>query len=520
MPALGRIASGAGFYGAVGQIGGLTAVSRVLGFVRDILIAAFIGAGPVADAFFVAFKLPNLFRRLTAEGAMTNAFMPNYAKARQRGDRGAAALASEVQTTLLLALVAVTIAMELAMPLVISLIAPGFEAGGARHRDAVEFARLTMPYLPMISLVALWAAVANAHDQFLGAAATPIILNLCLIAGALVCGLGAWLKAFPLALALPVAGVLQMVLMQRVLARIDRRPRWTMLPSLGPASRKMWRAFLPAALGAGGMQINLLVDMILASTLPAGAISALYYADRIAQLPLGIIGIALGTALLPRLSRFDAAADHPAFARALAQACQLGLFFGLPAMAGAIVLAEQLIGGLFAYGAFEAARVAPVALVLVAYGAGIPAFILAKVLQPAFFATGDTRSPMVVAFLTIALNVLLSLALMRPFGVTGLALATSVASWLSVLLMAVLLYRRKRFAPELWRLLVPAVLMTAAMALALMAGLGLLARHPLDFAFGRAAEMLVLVLLGIGVYFGLAWGFDAWPRGDRARQGG
>ena len=512
MPSPGGISAGAGFFGAVGQIGAMTAVSRVLGFIRDILIAAFIGAGPVADAFFVAFKLPNLFRRLTAEGAMTNAFMPHYAKARHKSDTAAAGLASEVQTTLLWALVAITLVMELAMPLVVTLIAPGFETGGQRHRDAVEFARLTMPYLPMISLVALWAAVANAHDRFLGAAAAPIVLNLCLIAGALACGIGAWLKAIPLALALPAAGVLQMLLMQRVLSRIGTRPRWMALPSLSPAGRRMWRAFLPAALGAGGMQVNLLVDMILASTLPVGAISALYYADRIAQLPLGIVGIALGTALLPRLSRLDAAGDGPAFARALAKACQLGLFFGLPAMAGAIILAEKLIGGLFAYGAFEAGRVAPVAAVLVAYGIGIPAFILAKVLQPAFFAAGDARTPMRIAFLTIVINVALSLALMRPFGAAGLALATSLASWISVLLMSTLLYRRGRIVPGLWRMLAPSAALTLAMSAVLLVAAALLADYRLEIPFGAAAMMTALVLLGAMSYFGLAWMAGALPR--------
>ena len=316
----------------------------------------------------------------------------------------------------------------------------------------------------------------------------------------------------PLALALPVAGVFQLLLMLRVLSRIGQRPRWTALPAFGAASRKMWRAFLPAALGAGGMQINLLVDLILASTLPAGAISALYYADRIAQLPLGIIGIALGTALLPRLSRFDAAGDGPAFALALAKACQLGLFFGLPAMAGAIILAEALIGGLFAYGAFDSGKVAPVAVVLVAYAAGIPGFILAKVLQPAFFATGDTRTPMLIAFLTIAVNVVLSLALMRPFGVTGLAVATSLASWISVVLMAVLLYRKGRIGAALWRLLAPSVLMTLGMAAVLVAAKGLLDGIAPDIPFGTAAEMMALVLLGAASYFGLASVFGAWPR--------
>ena len=511
--AISSMVAGKGFFGAVGQISGLTAISRVLGFIRDILIAVFIGAGPVADAFFVAFKLPNLFRRITAEGAMTNAFMPAYSRARQESDEAAASMASEIQITLLWGLVMLTIVMEIAMPVVISLIAPGFEQGSARHSDAIEFARLTMPFLPMISMVALWAAITNAHDHFWGGAAAPIILNLCLIIGAVACGLGAWVKAFPLAVAIPLSGVFQLILLHRMLLRVDRKPRWMIWPRIGRHSRTMWRSFFPAALGAGGMQINLLVDTILASLLPVGAISALYFADRIAQLPLGIIGIALGTALLPRLSRLEAEGNHSAVGDALAKGCQLGLFFGIPAMAGSIILAEAIIGGLFAYGAFDASRIEPVAMVLVAYSIGIPAFILVKVLQPAFFAAGDTRTPMLISFATIIINIGLSLMLMRHFGAAGLALATALASWVSVLILAVMLVKRDRISLVMIELFIPTLLLTAVMAAVILLVQYGLARYPLPLSAGqRAAELVVMVSAGLVAYFGLAWRFRAWPR--------
>ena len=505
---------GPGMLAALGQIGGLTAISRLLGFIRDILIAIFIGAGPLADAFFIAFKLPNLFRRLTAEGAMTNAFMPAYARAKKAGEDAAAALAADVQITLLWALVLITLVIELTMPVVISLIAPGFDPAGPRYQQAIDLGRLTMAFLPMISLVAFWAAITNAHNRFVGGAAAPVILNLCLIGGALGCGVVASSGAVPLALAVPVAGVFQLLFMMRMLHRIDKMPSWRWLPQLLEPARRMWRQFLSAALGAGAMQINLLVDTILASLLPAGAIAGLYYADRIAQLPLGIIGIALGTALLPRLSHLEAADDAEGVRRVLARGCQTGLFFALPAAVGAVILAEPIIAGLFAYGAFSPDRVSDVAMILIAYGIGIPAFVLAKIIQPAYFAANDPQTPLRVAILTIGVNIILSISLMRVFGAAGIALATSLASWLSVLIMAVLLFRRNRIDRRAGETLFRVVLATAIMAAVLSFGMVMtsFAEGLLGIAFLR---LLVLVVAGLGVYLAMTRMLRAWPKDER-----
>ena len=293
------------------QIGSLTAVSRIMGFMRDIAFAAFLGAGGAADAFLVALKLPNMFRRLSAEGAMTNAFLPNYAAIREEHGRAAALrLAAEAQIFLIIGLCLLVIIAEIFMAELILLLAPGFADTPERLRAAIDLARITMPYLPLISIVALWAAIANAHDHFKAGAAAPIIANICFIAGALLIPLIAsqmdMMRAVPVAVALLVAGLAQLGFLYWTLARIDAVPA-LVWPRLSDAGRKMWRNFLPAAAGAGGMQINLLIDLILASLLPVGAISWLYYADRVAQLPLGIVGIALGTALLPRLSAAEAA---------------------------------------------------------------------------------------------------------------------------------------------------------------------------------------------------------------------
>ena len=504
---------GPSFFGAVRQIGGLTAISRVLGFGRDVILAVTIGAGPLADAFFVAFKLPNLFRRLTAEGAITNAFLPAYAKAKKQGEDAAALLAAEIQLTLLWGLVALTLVMEIFMPQVIGFLAPGFSEGDQRFQDAVTLGRITLPYLPMVSMVAFWAAVTNANNRFLGGAAAPIILNIMLMIGALISSISASFGAVPLAFAVPVAGVLQMLLMQRMLKAIHKQPSWGLWPKISAAGKAMWRKFLAAALGAGSTQLNLLVDTILASLMPVGAISALYYADRIAQLPLGVIGIALGTALLPRLSHLEASGDLAETRSVLASGIRLGLFFAVPAMVGSLLIADIIISGLFGYGAFTESMIIPTAQVLMAYALGIPSFILAKILQPAFFAANDPKTPLKITLLSVVVNLIGSITLMQIYGVVGLALATSLASWVSVLVMAVLLWRCRRLDADIKNGLVPMTFSTIVMAVALWLG-RMIYDQDLIYSglFQDAFALAALIILGTLSYFSVAFLSGALPR--------
>lgn len=508
---------GPSFFGAVRQIGVLTAISRVLGFGRDVVLATTIGAGPIADAFFVAFKLPNLFRRLTAEGAITNAFLPAYAKARQQGGESAAAhLTEEIQITLLWGLVALTFVMEFTMPYVISILAPGFTAEDGRAETAIMLARLTIPYLPMISLVAFWAALTNANNRFLGGAAAPIILNIMLMLGAIIGSLSASFGAMPVAVAVPIAGIFQMLLMRRMLGAIDKKPRWGFWPKVSAAGRAMWRKFWAAALGAGGMQLNLLVDTILASLLPVGAISSLYYADRIAQLPLGVIGIALGTALLPRLSRLEAEGKPEDVRAVIGRGLRLGLFFALPAMVGAILLAEPIISGLFGYGAFSVAMITPTAQVLMAYALGIPFFVMAKIFQPAFYAAEDPQTPLKISIFTVIFNLGASLILMQYLGAAGLALATATASMLSVLIMMTILYRRARFELKgdgtIWKTIIATILMGLTLYFSrpfitsMMSGMGFIQ---------DALILLSLMILGTIVFFTAAFLIGALPKDIR-----
>lgn len=495
------------------QIGGLTAASRLLGFVRDIAFAGILGAGPASDAFLVAFKLPNLFRRLSADGAMTNAFLPAYSAVRsQQGKPAALILAAEVQVWLLLVLCVLVLLAELFMAVVIDFLAPGFAATPDRRQAAIDLARITIPYLPMISLVALWAAISNAHDRFFGGAAAPVILNICLIGGALAIPLSglngpgstAFQIGLPLALGVVLAGFCQMLLLWQALGRLAARPN---LAGLGgnrlkpsPAGRKMWRAFLPAALGAGSLQINLLVDMILASMLPVGSISWLYYSDRLAQLPLGVVGIALGTALLPQLSAIEAEARQAEVPGLLARGLRLAGFFAFPSMAGLMVLAPVLIEGLFGRGAFDATDIAACAAALMAYAAGLPAFILSKILQPAFYAAGRGGVALAIALVSVAVNIVASLLLMQVYGHVGLALATSLAGWAGLLAQIIWLGRTARLdissLPDLAR--------GVLAALALAAGLWFLGGARFIQVLNPIAEMMLLVVLGMAGWFVLA----------------
>ena len=492
------------------QIGGMTAASRLLGFGRDIVFAALLGAGPAADAFLVALKLPNMFRRLTAEGALANAFVPAFAAARQDdGDEAAMALAGETQTTLVLVLVALVILGEIFMPSIIGVLAPGFAETPDRMAAAVSLARITFPYLPMISLVAFWSAIANADGRFMTAAAVPIIFNLCLIAGALMIPVAdGWLageKAKPLAVALLAAGVLQMGMMARLLRRTKRMPSWRW-PRLAAPVRRMWRQFSVASAGAVAMQVNLIVDLVLASLLPVGAISWLYFADRVAQLPLGVIGVALGTALLPRLSAQLRAGDGAAARQSLAEAIQLAAFLVLPAAVALITIAPKITGGLFGYGAFSEAAITASASALMAYAIGMPAHIMVKIMQPAFYAGGRGGFVLGVSIAAVAANIALSLSLMPFLGHVGLALATSLSGLFAATALAVALARRGQLQLPAAGLILRICLASAAMLAVLLAVSGILPGLP------AAAELAILVAAGGGSYLAVAAGLGALPR--------
>ncbi|MGB2158685.1 MAG: murein biosynthesis integral membrane protein MurJ [Candidatus Puniceispirillaceae bacterium] len=492
------------------QISGLTGVSRLLGFLRDVIFASFLGAGPAADAFLVALKLPNMFRRLTAEGAMANAFVPAFTAARQEdGEPAAMALAGEVQTTLIVTLCLVVGLAEIFMPTVISVIAPGFADTPARMDAAIALGRITFPYLPLISLVAFWAAIANANQRFMVAAAMPLIFNICLIGGALVIPVASgWLaieRAMPLAVALLFAGLLQLAVMAMLLRRHRIMPAWR-LPRFGDAARTMWRQFGVASAGAVVLQINLIIDLVLASLLSVGAISWLYFADRVAQLPLGIFGIALGTALLPRLSSQFRAGDLEAARNSLAEALLFAAFLVVPATVALIAIAPQIVGGLFRYGAFTAADAAASAGALMAYAIGMPAHIVVKILQPSFYATGRPGYVLKVSIATVITNLVLSLSLMPVLGHVGLALATSISGMVAAGALMVRLRGDGHMG-------LPAPMIIARICCATMVMLVvLLVIRTWISALPAVALLAVLVAAGGGAYLAVAFALRAVPR--------
>lgn len=454
-------------------VGGYTLASRVLGLIRDLITAALLGAGPMADAFFVAFRLPNLFRRLFAEGAFSAAFVPLFARTLEaEGTDAARRFAEQALAVLVTILLVLTVVAELAMPWLVLTLAPGFADDPSKLAQAVEFSRITFPYLLFTAAMALMAGVLNGLYRFGAAAAAPIVLNICMIAALLFLTDLTGSPGHALSWGVAAAGVGQCLLLAVAMRNAGMSLRPT-LPRITPQIRRLLALIAPGALGAGVMQVNLLVGTMIASLLPTGAVAYLYYADRLYQLPLGVIGIAIGTALLPRLARELRGSDLAAAGHTTNRAIEVALLLTLPASAALLILAGPIVSVLFERGAFTLADTAETAWTLAAYAVGLPAFVLVKVLAPAFFAREDTRTPVIVAAWTMAANIALSIALVFPFEHVGLAMATSLASWINAGWLAVGLHQRGFLTAD--RRLLRAVPRLSAASLAMSAALAAVA---------------------------------------------
>lgn len=461
------------------SVGGWTLASRVTGFVRDIATAAIMGAGPVADAFVVAFRLPNHFRAIFGEGAFNAAFIPSYGGIRTlEGEAAAGGFADRVYTLMLvtqLALLAVVLAV---MPGFVGLLAPGLSAEPATFDLAVQLTRITFPYLLLITLVTLGSAILNAHDRFWAAAAAPILLNISMISALSVAYL------FPsaghaAAWGVVVSGALQLALVVWDLMRAGLRPRlavprWTR--DLGLFFRRLG----PAVIGAAGVQVAMFADTIIASILPTGALSSLYYAERLYQLPLGVVGIAAGTVLLPTMSRLVAAGDPAAAHAAQNRAIGFTLALAAPCAIAFLTAPDLVVSALFQRGAFDAAAAARAGAVLAAYSVGLPAAVIIRSATASFYARGDTATPLWASLTGYGVNIALKIVLVGRFGVVGLALATSVGIWTNLVVVSVLAVRRDYAAPS--RALAR-ILGAAACGCAALAALVVLARTPLAVAF-------------------------------------
>jgi putative peptidoglycan lipid II flippase len=492
---------------AVATVGGFTLLSRVVGFIRDVVLSAVLGSGAVADAFFVAFKLPNFFRRLFAEGAFSAAFVPLFSRELQdRGRAEALAFARQAHAALLLVLLPFSILLMLCMQWVVALLAPGLRDDAPTFAMAVEFGRITFPYLLFISLASLYGGVLNSIDRFAHVAATPILLNLALIGAVL--GLTPLLpnSGYAASIGVAIAGVLQWLWLLIACAR-DKvgmklvRPRWT------ERVARLVKLATPVAIGGGVQQISTMLDVVWASLLPVGTISALYYADRIAQLPLGVVGIAIGTALLPLLARQLRAGENQSAMANQNRAIEFGLLLSLPAAVALWLLADPIIRVLFERGQFKPEDTWRTAGALAAFAVGLPAFVLVKALTPGFFAREDTRTPLNIAIVAIVVNVALNIAFL--YGTTlahvGIALATSLSGWLNAAMLAVVLGRRahwvadQRLKSRSFRML----LATIGMGAALWAALVLLAPLLAHATFRGVMALLGVCVLGLVVYVAL-----------------
>lgn len=477
-------------------VGGLTALSRLAGFARDLLIAAALGAGPVADAFFVSLKLANFLRRLFAEGAFSAAFVPLFTRLRAaEGAATAMRFAGEALSVLALALLAVVFLGELLMPWLVRIIAAGFAPGSLQFTLSVELGRMTFPYLLFISLAALFTGLLHAGSRFAAAAFAPILLNAILIAALLVTRAEGQSAARVLAWGVALSGLAQLGWVALAAARAGLVPR-PMPPRMSPAMRRLLTLIGPGVLGIGVVQVNLLVSSWFATHLPAGTLAYLFYADRLVQLPLGIVGVALGTALLPALSL----AMRDGAARAvLNRAVDTALLLVLPAAVGLGVLAQPIIQVLFERGAFTPAATLATGQVLACLALGLPAQVLSKVLAPGFYAREDTRTPVRVAAVALLVNVVVAWLLAAQLGHVGIALALSLSSWANVLGLAWLLGRRGVFVPD--RLAVRRGLGTAG-AVAVMAAVLLLAR---PFAESGAVGLGLVIGAGAAAFLLTAW---------------
>ncbi len=523
---------------ALTTIGSWTLLSRLLGFVRDTLIARYLGAGFASDCFNAAFVLPNLFRSLFAEGAFSAAFVPAFARKMRDGEtdpQGGLAVArrfaEDVLAIFIPVLLLFTAIAQIFMPWIVGAMFGGFAASPGKLDFTIQLCRITFPYLMLISLAALLSGILNSLSRFAAAAATPIFLNLCLIAAVLVwqptvspyaakfhgSEMAAFLAqqhvtATAQAVAVSIAGALQFLWLLWAChrAEIPMRLRW---PKLSPDVKALLAVILPATLGAGIYQISIFINRFFASHLPEGSMSHLFYADRLNQLPLGVVGIALGTAILPSISKFVANNQTADANNMHNRAAEIAMLVCLPATVALIVCALPLTQTLFQRGAFTAEDSRQTSLALAGMVIGLPAYVLIRVLTPGFFARGDTKTPVKTAGIALLFNLVANLVLMKSLGVLGLALATAISAWANCIMLYVILYRHghvradQRFTSRLVR----QIIASALMGILVWSVLYVIDHWFTGVLMLRLSGLAILVITGVLSYFvigGIIGAFD------------
>ena len=418
-----------------------TLISRVLGYIRDILIAIFLGTSIYADAFFVAFRLPNTFRRLFAEGTFNAAFIPSYATEKLKGKKAGKKFADEVFSLLLLFLIFLITVIEIFTPFLVYLIAPGFYEDSEKFGLAIEFTRITFPFLLFVSLSSLLSGILNTNNKFAAAAAAPIVLNIVLILFLL---LSFYFKkdiAKSLSIGVTLAGILQFLILLFFTKKFYF-PSLIFILKFKEKIRKFFKKLLPSIFSSGITQINILVGTIIAS-FQSGAVSYLYYADRVYQINLAIAGIAVGTVALPALSKSVKLKDHKSINLIQNRSIELSLLLSLPAAFGLLIASKQIVNCLFGYGSFDSVDVIYTSLALTFFSIGVPAFALIKVLSNFYFARDNTKIPFYISLISMILNILISVSFFKEYGFIIIPIATSISTWLAVLIYFVLLSRSK-----------------------------------------------------------------------------
>jgi putative peptidoglycan lipid II flippase len=490
--------------GRIFTVGGYTLLSRLTGLARDIMLAAFLGAGPIADAFYVAWRLPNNFRAIFAEGAFNTAFIPAYAHVQGKGGEGSARLfASHIFTLLFLSQVVLLVVAWLFMPQVIHILAPGFADDSEQRRLAIELTRITFPYLLLITLVTLYGGMLNVMHRYASAAAASIFLNISMMA---TLALAAFFPTVGHAAAwgVLISGFLQYVLLAGDLGRHGGLPRFAPL-RLDEDVRAFFRAIGPATLGSMGTQVAIFADTIIATFLPAGALSALYYAERLYQLPIGVIGIAIGTVLLPEMSRRITAGDDAGAAAAQRRAFEFTLLASVPFVAAFITVPDIIMRAVFLRGAFTKADAAAAGATLAAYAVGLIPFVTIRSAVSAFYARKDTATPVKASLTGLAANLALKVLLMASLAQVGLALATAVGAWINLLLVLGFAVRAgyldldRALMQSLGKFAASGAVLAAALWATVKLASAYLAQLP---AFRDEITLLVLIAVGAIVYAG------------------
>lgn len=489
-------------------VGGMTMISRVLGMVREIIIAATLGATDAADAFYAAFRLPNLFRRIFGEGAFSLAFVPLFTKSLEDGDAAARRFGEEALAVLASVLFIFTLIATLAMPILVYVIAAGFASEPEKLDLTILLARVMFPYLGLISLTAMFSAVLNALGKFAVAAGAPILLNIFLISFACIALASGQAVELWLAMGVTLSGIAQLWLVVWAAKRAGMKFSLRM-PKLTPDVKKLLWLAAPAALAGGAMQINLMVGSVIASFFD-GAVAWLTYADRIYQLPLGVVGVAVGVVLMPELARRAKQGDRPAARQSMNRSAEFALALTLPSTVALIVIAEEIARGLFERGAYTSFDAKQTGLAVTIFALGLPAFVLNKVLTPGFFADEDSKTPLRLSLIAVGINTVLSLIGVWIMGWLAIPIATAIASWINVWMLWQVL-RRRGYGGDL-RLWTKTKRMFAASLVmgAVLLGASWMLSGSLELPLARVVGLLGLVILGMASYALAARAFGAF----------